>query len=203
MAKDPAQKNQVKDEPLTPPGAPTSAAGEIPQPFTTMPGGAASAPERPAFLQPWAIAVGLFALILLAALWASRDQTEPGAVALPEGRSDPLGESLDPVAALADGRILDPGALIGQAQKTQTQANMRQLAMYVEVHIAEQGTPPTSLRQIQQDMQLHPRALLDAWDQPILYEPKDDYSYRLISVGRDGGRGSADDIVLEDGYFND
>ncbi len=213
MAKHPAHRHQTYEQLLADIAraqsgrALASATSDIggaaapPPSFAPLRGGAASAAERPALLQPWAIAVGLFAIVLLAALWFSRDQP-PVPPTVPEGRSDPLNESYDPVAPLAES-LRDPGSLIGLAQKTQTQANMRQLNTYVEVYIAERGEPPASLNEIQQEMQFHPKALLDAWGQPILFEPKEGYRFRLISVGRDGGRGSADDIVLEDGYFND
>jgi len=82
-----------------------------------------------------------------------------------------------------------------------TQANLRNLSNQVQVYLAEKGDLPPDLDTLAELYELHPKALVDAWGRPILYEPGRVPHFRLRSTGPDGVSRTADDLVLEDGYF--
>ena len=82
-----------------------------------------------------------------------------------------------------------------------TQANLHALSNQVQVYLAERGSVPPDLDTLAEASELHPRALEDAWRQPILYEAERETHYRLRSVGPDGIAKTVDDLVIEDGGF--
>jgi hypothetical protein len=90
--------------------------------------------------------------------------------------------------------------IMDMARHSQSLAQLHQLHTQVEVHRAEEGSLPASLEEMSRPHGLSPMALRDAWGRLIVFERLDEESYRLSSLGADGVAGSADDIVLEDGY---
>jgi hypothetical protein len=133
---------------------------------------------------------------------ASRRAPQESAAAAPAAGVPVVAPELDGTP------FADPGTLLELAQshpyvdlawETQSLANLRRLATAVEVWSAEHDGYPDSLEEIAEPLDLHPQALLDGWGEPIRYQRTGE-GYRLRSGGSDRAFGSADDLVLEDGY---
>ena len=87
------------------------------------------------------------------------------------------------------------------ATGAKTLSAMRRLDVAINVYFAEHGVTPESLEKLADWYEMHPAALIDAWNHRIEYQPLDGpRRYRIRSRGADGVRGTADDIVIESGY---
>jgi predicted Ser/Thr protein kinase len=87
-----------------------------------------------------------------------------------------------------------------EAYRAKSLANLRYLASTLEIHVAEQGALPADLGGLADRLDLRPQALLDGWGHEIRYQLLAGGHYRLTSAGPDGRPGTADDLVLEDGF---
>lgn len=89
---------------------------------------------------------------------------------------------------------------LNMAHAAQTLSNMRRVDTAVQVYLAQNGVLPSSLDELASWYEIHPAGLVDSWHHRILYQPRDPGRYRIRSLGPDGAEGSADDIVIENGY---
>ncbi len=85
---------------------------------------------------------------------------------------------------------------LGQARADLTKVNGQQVQRAVLTFLSASGRLPENLRELQ------PQGLLlagaaDGWGRQFRYEKTGDSSFKLVSAGKDGAFGTADDIVLE------
>jgi hypothetical protein len=96
-------------------------------------------------------------------------------------------------------------AAINEGRRRTTSEAMQQLAQGVEKYrSANNGALPNARDIVALTDTLNPSYMStlireDAWGRPIGYEVIADATFRLVSAGADGRRGTADDIVLEGG----
>lgn len=93
-------------------------------------------------------------------------------------------------------------AAINEGRRRTTSQSMQQLADAVEQYRASNGSLPDARDIVALTDTLHPRYMNrlvreDGWGNPIVYEVTGAGTFRLISGGADGRRGTADDIVVE------
>jgi hypothetical protein len=93
-------------------------------------------------------------------------------------------------------------AAINEGRRRTTSQAMQQLATAVEKYRSSNGSLPNARNIVVLTDTLHPLYINelvreDGWGNPIDYEVTGNATYRLVSRGPDGRRGTADDIVLE------
>jgi hypothetical protein len=82
-----------------------------------------------------------------------------------------------------------------QVKEQLTRVNMAELEKAVVTFISTEGRMPEDIKELQRSRILITGAV-DGWGNFIKYEKLSDTSFRLISAGKDGTFGTADDIVL-------
>jgi hypothetical protein len=95
-------------------------------------------------------------------------------------------------------------AAINEGRRRTTSQSMQQLADGVEKYRASNGALPAARDIVALTDTLHPSYMTqlvreDGWGHPIVYEVTGSSTFRLVSPGADGRRGTADDIVLTSG----
>jgi len=93
-------------------------------------------------------------------------------------------------------------AAINEGRRRTTEHSMQQLAEGIEKFRAENCTLPMAKDIVGLTDTLYPRYMNvlvreDGWGNPIIYEATGPSTFRLISVGPDGRRGTQDDILRE------
>jgi Type II secretion system (T2SS), protein G len=93
---------------------------------------------------------------------------------------------------------------VSEGRRRSTLDGMQKLAQAVEKYRAAKGALPNASDIVGLVDILHPQYMNelvreDAWGKPILYEVTGAGTYRLISDGPDGRRGTPDDIVVTSG----
>lgn len=109
------------------------------------------------------------------------------------------GDTSPEVLAAADGLPGPAAEAVKAALRARTLAKMRRIAVAVEARFAQEGQLPSDLATVASDMGIRPSELNDAWGRPILLETPSYDEHQVISLGPDGVRGNADDIVLVNG----
>ena len=92
-------------------------------------------------------------------------------------------------------------AAVNEGRRRTTSESMQQLADGIETYRSRNGSLPGARDIVALTDTLHPAymSLLvreDGWGNPILYEVTGNATFRLISAGADGRRGTSDDIIL-------
>jgi hypothetical protein len=82
------------------------------------------------------------------------------------------------------------------AAETQTRANLQAVEIAVVAYMADAGSAPGALSALQ-NLRLLPAGAIDGWGRSLKYERISDSSFRVISAGKDGVFGTADDLVRE------
>jgi hypothetical protein len=82
-----------------------------------------------------------------------------------------------------------------QTQVELTKVNMAALQEAIVTYIAQEGTTPENLKEVQR-IHSFATAHLDAWGTEIKYERVSSDNFRLTSAGRDKAFGTSDDIVI-------
>lgn len=96
-------------------------------------------------------------------------------------------------------------AAINESRRRTTSESMQQLADGIEKYQnGNNGSLPNARDIVALTDTLHPSymtALIreDGWGNPIIYEITGNSTFRLLSRGADGRRGTADDVVIEKG----
>jgi len=95
-------------------------------------------------------------------------------------------------------------AAINEGRRRTTAQSMQQLAAGIENYRTKNGALPNARDIVTLTDILHPSYMTvlvreDGWGHPIFYELTGGSTFRLISSGADGRRGTADDIVVENG----
>ncbi len=95
-------------------------------------------------------------------------------------------------------------AAINEGRRRTTAQSMQQLAAGIENYRTKNGALPNAKDIVTLTDILHPSYMTvlvreDGWGNPIVYELTGVSTFRLISSGADGRRGTADDIVVENG----
>jgi len=95
-------------------------------------------------------------------------------------------------------------AAINEGRRRTTAQSMQQLADGIENYRTKNGALPIAKDIVTLTDILHPSYMTvlvreDGWGNPIVYELTGGSTFRLISSGADGRRGTADDIVVENG----
>jgi hypothetical protein len=95
-------------------------------------------------------------------------------------------------------------AAINEGRQRTTSQSMQQLAEGVEKYRASNGALPAARDIVALTDKLHPSYMSqlvreDGWGQPIVYEVTGSSTFRLVSPGADGRRGTADDVVINVG----
>ncbi|MCP2518870.1 hypothetical protein NLB96_00750 [Candidatus Aminicenantes bacterium AC-335-K20] len=85
--------------------------------------------------------------------------------------------------------------LLDRAKYKLTVANMNSLARIINSYISQKGKVPDSLKELQTFYVLSAKRI-DEWGTPIKYEKLSEYSFRLISAGKDKTFNTSDDIIL-------
>jgi hypothetical protein len=88
---------------------------------------------------------------------------------------------------------LDVKAMAAEAE---TRANLQGVESAVVAYLTEAGDTPKSLADLR-GLRLLPGGAIDGWGRPLRYERISDSSFRVISAGKDGAFGTADDLVRE------
>ena len=94
-------------------------------------------------------------------------------------------------------------AAVNEARRRTTADSMRQLAEGLEKYqVANNGSLPNARDIVALTDILHPTYMTqlvreDRWGRPIIYEVTGASTFRLVSTGADGQRGTADDVVLD------
>jgi hypothetical protein len=95
-------------------------------------------------------------------------------------------------------------AAINEGRRRTTSQSMQQLAAGIENYRTKTGGLPNAKDIVALTDILHPSYMTvlvreDGWGNPIFYELIGGSTFRLVSSGADGRRGTADDIVVENG----
>jgi len=95
-------------------------------------------------------------------------------------------------------------AAINDGRRRTTSQSMQQLTNAVEKYRSANGKLPASQDIVALTDALYPQYMNvlvreDGWGRPFIYEVTGSTTFRLISPGADGLRGSADDVVVEAG----
>ena len=95
-------------------------------------------------------------------------------------------------------------AAINEGRRRTTEQSMQQLVAGIENYRTKNGGLPNAKDIVGLTDILHPFYMTvlvreDGWGNPIFYELTGGSTFRLISSGADGRRGTADDIVVENG----
>jgi hypothetical protein len=95
-------------------------------------------------------------------------------------------------------------AAINEGRRRTTAQSMQQLAAGIENYRTRNGALPNAKDIVSLTDILHPSYMTalvreDGWGNPIIYELTGGSTFRLVSNGADGRRGTADDIVVENG----
>ena len=93
-------------------------------------------------------------------------------------------------------------AAVNEGRRRTTSQLLQRLAEGVEKYRSSNGSLPDARDIVALTDVLHPSYIPDliredGWGHPIAYEVTGNATFRLISAGADGRRGTADDIVLE------
>jgi len=93
-------------------------------------------------------------------------------------------------------------AAVNEGRRRTTSQLLQRLAEAVEKYRASNGSLPNATDIVALTDALHPSYTPDliredGWGHPIVYEVTGNTTFRLVSAGADGRRGTADDIVLE------
>ena len=95
-------------------------------------------------------------------------------------------------------------AAINDGRRRATIAALQKVAEGISKYRAANGSPPTARDIVSLTDILHPLYVSelvreDGWGHPIEYEVTGASTYRLVSAGADGQRGTADDVVVDSG----
>jgi hypothetical protein len=93
-------------------------------------------------------------------------------------------------------------AAINEGRRRTTTQALQQLAEAVEKYRSTNGNLPTAKEIVSLTDILYPAYMSklvreDGWGNPIIYEPTGNSTFRLVSRGADGRRGTPDDVVVE------
>jgi hypothetical protein len=95
-------------------------------------------------------------------------------------------------------------AAVNEGRRRSTRDAMQKLADGITKYRTGNGSLPSARDIVTLTDVLHPTYMTDlvredGWGQPIIYETTGPATFRLVSAGPDGRRGSPDDVVLESG----
>ena len=95
-------------------------------------------------------------------------------------------------------------AAINEGRRRTTAQSLQQLAEGVDKYRTANGSIPAAADIVALTDTLYPRYMNrlvreDGWGNPILYEAAPNSTFKLISRGADGRRGTPDDVVVENG----
>lgn len=93
-------------------------------------------------------------------------------------------------------------AAVNEGRRRTTSQSMQQLAAAVEKYRTANGSLPNARDIVALTDALHPTYMSDliredGWGRPIAYEVTGSTTFRFVSAGPDGRRGTADDIVID------
>src|SRR5437588_6751259 len=122
-------------------------------------------------------------------------------------RDNPEAEWRIQAVRLGDSELISLDELLAGINEGRRRTNsdaMRKLADAVEKYRARNGSLPDAHDIVGLTDILHPQYMNelvreDGWGRPIIYELTGQETFRLISDGPDGRRGTADDIVVPSG----
>jgi hypothetical protein len=93
-------------------------------------------------------------------------------------------------------------AAINEGRRRTTAQSVQQLAEGIEKYRAASGSLPPAKDIVTLTDLLYPRYMSvlvreDGWGNPLIYEPTGAATFRLLSIGADGRRGTPDDVAVE------
>jgi hypothetical protein len=93
-------------------------------------------------------------------------------------------------------------AAINEGRRRTTLQSTQQLAEGIEKYRAANGSLPAAQDIVALTDILYPRFMTvlvreDGWGKPIIYEVTSNSTFRLVSTGADGRRGTPDDVVVD------